>query len=91
MVARITPIAKRQLGYSQSGKVHERTFVLRANANGVFDQLPPQCSTLQLPDIFLGRKKLVAPNLIGYSQCEDRVTNTEGKKTATGYMSDSFA
>ena len=30
-------------------------------------------------------------NLIGYSQCEDKVTKSEGKKTATGYISDLFA
>jgi hypothetical protein len=31
--------------------MHKRTFVLRANANGVFDQLPLRCSTLRLPAI----------------------------------------
>jgi len=56
VVARITPIAKERLSYSLSGFLHELTFVLGANANGVFDQLPPRGSTLQLPAIFLGRK-----------------------------------
>ncbi len=30
-------------------------------------------------------------NLIGYSQYEDSVTKSEGKKTGTGYISDSIA
>jgi hypothetical protein len=33
----------------RSDEMHKRTFVLRANANRVFDQLPPRCSTLRLP------------------------------------------
>ena len=49
VVAGITPIAKGQLGYLQSGEMHERMFVLRANADRVFDKLPPRCSTLRLP------------------------------------------
>ena len=43
---------------------------------------------------FPWQEKLVEPliaNLIGYSQCEDRVTKNEGKKTSTGYISESFA
>ena len=43
---------------------------------------------------FPWQEKLVAPliaNLIGYSQCKDRVTKSEGKKTAAGYISDLFA
>ena len=32
VVARIMPIAKGRLGYSRSGYVRERTFVLKANA-----------------------------------------------------------
>ena len=40
------------------------------------------------------QEKLVAPliaNIIGYSQCKDTATKSEGKKTATGYISDLFA
>ena len=40
------------------------------------------------------QEKIVAPliaNLIRYSQCKDRVTKSEGKRTATGNISDSFA
>jgi hypothetical protein len=43
---------------------------------------------------FPWQEKLVAPliaNLNGYLQCKDRVTKSEGEKTATGYISDSFA
>ena len=46
------------------------------------------------PTYFPLQEKLVAPliaKLIGYLQCEDRVTKSEGKRTATGYISDSFA
>ncbi len=43
---------------------------------------------------FPWQEKLVAPliaNLIGYSQCKDSVTKSEGKRTGTGYISDSVA
>ena len=64
--------------------------------------LPPKCPRQNVPakmfplefDLFPWQEKLVAPliaNLIGYSQCKDSMTKSEGKKTDTGYINDSFA
>ena len=51
-------------------------------------------ASLTIFEPFPWQEKLVAPliaNIIGYLQCKDRVTKSEGKKTATGYISDLFA
>ena len=75
--------------------MHDRTFVLRANAKKSFltnfHRNVALSGYLQFSLEGKNRCTFDCKNLIGYSQCGDRVTNNEGKKTATGYISDSFA
>ena len=77
----------------------DRLFLITSYNGGI---LKPECEvycTMALTlmtflESFPWQEKLVAPliaNLIGYSQCKDRVTKSEGKRTATGYISDLFA
>jgi hypothetical protein len=54
----------------------------------------PLAEELMGNNAFPWQEKLIAPliaNPIGYLQCKDRVTKSEGKKTSTGYISDLFA